>query len=200
MLWLPIPIAAGFIGLLAIASDVNIVDPDMVGPLVAASVLGKTGAVFIFVVVFCSLASSIDSLLAATSDLLTEDVYKKLINPKVDSKTLRKFNVYIILGLGALTWVLCFARLSGLIKVLFLSGPLVASLIFPVVCGLYWKNLNKKLINFAIIAGSAIGLWSYFNVGWFIASLASATVSFAITMLSAKISPDTIDWEEFKKV
>ncbi|MEZ4870679.1 MAG: hypothetical protein R2827_00245 [Bdellovibrionales bacterium] len=200
LLWLPIPIAAGFIGILAIATDVNIVDPDMTGPLVAASILGETGAIFIFVIVFCSLASSIDSLLAATSDLLTEDVYKKLINPSVTNETLRKFNVYIILGLGAVTWVFCFARLSGLIQVLFLSGPLVASLIFPIVCGLYWKNLNKKIINVAILSGSLVGLWCYFNLGWFTASLASAAVSFAITMISAKISPDTINWEEFKRI
>ena len=62
------------------------------------------------------------------------------------------------------------------------------------------KKLNIQGINLAIILGSAVGLWSYFSIGWFIASLVAATVSFVITMLSAKISPDSTDWNNFKKV
>ena len=163
-LWLPIPIAAGFIGLCAVVLGVNITDPDMVGPLVSATILGKVGAVFVFVVVFCSLASSIDSLMAATADLITEDIYKKMFNPSVNNETLRKYNIYIILGLGGLTWFICFLRLSDLIKVLFLSGPLVASMIFPIVCGLYFKTVNIKGVNFAIILGSAMGLICYYQI------------------------------------
>lgn len=199
-LWLPIPIAAGFIGLCAVVLGVNITDPDMVGPLVSATILGKVGAVFVFVVVFCSLASSIDSLMAATADLITEDIYKKMFNPSVNNETLRKYNIYIILGLGGLTWFICFLRLSDLIKVLFLSGPLVASMIFPIVCGLYFKTVNTKGVNFAIILGSAIGLISYYQIGWFVASLASALVSFFITLLTTKFFPNSFDWENFKEV
>lgn len=199
-LWLPIPIAAGFIGLCAISIGVNITDPDMVGPLVSATILGKVGAIFVFVVVFCSLASSIDSLMAATADLVTEDIYKKMIDPNVDNEKLRKYNVYIILALGFLVWFLCFLRLSDLIKVLFLSGPLVASLIFPIVCGLYWKSVSVKGVNTAVILGSVIGIICYFQIGWFIASLISALVSFVITILSTKFFPDIFDWEKFKEV
>lgn len=198
LLWLPIPIAAGFIGLCSIALDINITDPDMVGPLVSASILGKVGAIFIFIVVFCSLASSIDSLLAATSDLVTEDIYKKLLNPQVDDQALRKYNVLIILGLGAITWLLCFMRLSDLIQVLFLSGPFVASLIFPIVCGLYWKSVNIKGVNVAVLIGSAIGLIFYFQIGWFIASLASAFVSFVITMTTTKLCPNEYNWNTLR--
>ena len=77
LFWFPVPIAAGFIALASGAFGVNVSSPDMVGPLVAAHVLGQMGAIVVFVVFFCSLASSIDSLLAATSDLITEDIYRK---------------------------------------------------------------------------------------------------------------------------
>lgn len=200
LLWLPIPVAAGFIGLTAIGLNLSIVDPDMVGPLVSASILGKVGAVFVFVIIFCSLASSIDSLLAATSDLVTEDVYKKLFRPNVSDTVLRKVNLYIILGLGVLTWVFCYLRLGGLIQVLFLSGPLVASMIFPIVCGLYWKTVNRNGINLAILVGSAIGLICYFEIGWYIASLVSAATSCIITLVSCKLFPKDFNWDELKEV
>ncbi len=82
LLWFPIPIAAGFIALSAGTLDINIVNENMTGPLVASRIMGADGGgtvagIVIFVVLFCSLASSIDSLLAATSDLLTRDGFEK---------------------------------------------------------------------------------------------------------------------------
>jgi len=107
LLWLPIPIVTGFIALAAPALGIFPPSPDMVGPMVAAKLLGSIGAVFVFIVVFSALASSLDSLLAATSDLLTEDVYRGLINPGASNDHLFKVSKWIILGLGGVTWTLC---------------------------------------------------------------------------------------------
>ena len=71
LLWLPIPIVTGFIALAGSSLNVYPPSPDMIGPLVAAKLLGEIGAVFVFIVVFSALASSLDSLLAATGDLLS---------------------------------------------------------------------------------------------------------------------------------
>lgn len=194
LLWFPIPIAAGFIGLCAGPLGINVPDPDMVGPLVAGKVLGGTGAVVVFVVVFCSLASSIDSLLAATADLLTEDVYRKWLAPASDPVHLRRVSSRIIVGLGLLTWALCMPRLGDLIQVLFLSGPLVASAIFPVVGGLYWRQANGTAALAAMLAGSAAGLTAYFTLGWFTASLISAAVSAAVMALGTVMAKADFDW------
>ena len=53
LFWLPIPVAAGFIGLMAGPLGINIPDADMVGPLVASTVVGAAGTVVVFIVVFC---------------------------------------------------------------------------------------------------------------------------------------------------
>src|SRR5690606_35912569 len=84
ILWFPIPIAAGFIALSAGALDINIVNENMTGPLVASRIMGADGSavfagIIIFVVLFCAQASSIDSLLAATSDLLTRDGFQNML-------------------------------------------------------------------------------------------------------------------------
>ncbi|MEM1059779.1 MAG: urea transporter, partial [Verrucomicrobiota bacterium] len=152
LFWLPIPVAAGFIGLCAAALGINIPDADMVGPLVASQVLGWAGAIVVFIVVFCSLASSIDSLLAATADLIAEDVVHRLILPHAGEPRLRWLSNHIVVGLGVATWLLCLPRLGDLIQVLFLSGPLVASAIFPVVFGLYWRQPGQVAAVLAMLA------------------------------------------------
>jgi len=193
--WLPIPIAAGFIALAAGTMGINIVDLDMAGPLVAGQILGPVGAVVVFIVVFASLGSSIDSLLAATSDLLTEDVYRKLIAPGSSETHLRKISAYIIVGLGIVTWLICAPRLGNLTEVLFLSGPLVASAIWPVLTGLYWRKTNRAGALAAMLLGSATGLVAYYTIGWFAASLISAVVSMIVVLVSTWAAPQDFDWE-----
>ena len=193
--WLPIPVAAGFIALAAGTLGINLVDLDMAGPLVAGQILGPVGAVVVFIVVFASLGSSIDSLLASTSDLLTEDVYRKLIAPGSDEPHLRRMSGYIIVGLGIVTWLLCAPRLGNLTEVLFLSGPLVASAIWPVLTGLYWRQANRLGALLAMLLGSAIGLVAYYTIGWFAASLISAVVSMLVVVVMTLAAPQDFAWE-----
>jgi urea-proton symporter len=171
----------------------------MVGPLVAAHILGQIGAVIVFVVVFCSLASSIDSLLAATSDLITEDVYRKLLNPDADEQTLRRISAFIIIGLGLFTWVVCLPRIGTLATVLFFAGPMVGSTIWPIAAGLFWKTTNPFGAVLAMILGSAIGLLAYFQLGWYTASLIGAAVSMIVVTVSTVFFPRTYDWKQLNE-
>lgn len=198
LLWFPIPIAAGFIALSASALGINVIDPNTVGPLVASSVLGKSGAILVFVVVFCSLASSIDSLLAATSDLLVEDVGRKMLGVGGSEDQLRTFSKLVICGLGMLTWILC-AREMNLLEILFLSGPLVASAIWPVLGGLYWEKASSSGAVLAMITGSVVGLVAYYKLGWYTASLISAAVSMVVMLVFASFQRQAFDWETISK-
>jgi Na+/proline symporter len=193
-LWFPIPIATGFIALGSGTLGINIPDPDMAGPLVAAKILGSLGAVVVFVVVFCSLASSIDSLLAATSDLIAEDVYRKMLHPTASEARVRKLSTWIVVGLGLVTWLLCLPRLGDLLEVLFLSGPLVGSAIWPVAAGLYWKKANPTGALLAMLLGSGTGLVAYFQLGWYTASLVSTAVSLLVMVTATVLAPRSFDW------
>jgi len=199
LFWAPVPIAAGFIALASVAMDINIPQPDQVGPMVAASILGKAGAVLIFVVIFSALASSLDSLLAATSDLLLEDVYKRHIKPNASKQNMRKAATFVTLILGLVTWVVCLPRISNLAQMLHFTGALVASTIWPIVAGLYWKKTNRYGAATAMLLGSLIGLISYFQVGFYVAALTGAGVSFLITVVSTLIWPADFAWEDLKE-
>ena len=196
LFWLPVPVAAGFIALSAGTLNINITSPDMVGPLVAANVLPALGAIIVFAVFFCSLASSIDSLLAATSDLITEDIYRKLINPDADERKLRKMGAWIIIGLGVVTWAVCMPRIGTLATVLFFAGPMVGSTIWPIATGLFWKKASPRGALIAMVLGTATGLFSYFELGWYTASLIGAAVSMVVVVVSTLVNPDDFDWKQ----
>ena len=193
--WLPVPVAAGAVALAAPALNLNVPKLDMVGPLVAASVLGKAGAVLTFIVVFSSLASSLDSLLAATSDLLVEDIYRRLIRPQATGKQLRSVARILVFSLGVLSIALCWPKLATLARVIAFTGAFVASTIWPIAAGLYWKNANRHAATAGMMLGTAAGLTAYFVVGWYTAALVSGAVSM-ICVLVGRLKPQAFDWGE----
>jgi Na+/proline symporter len=199
LFWLPIPIVAGFIALAAPALGINVPAADMVGPLVAGRILGTTGAIVVFIVVFSALASSLDSLLAATADLITQDIYRGHINPDASDQQCLKAGRYIILGLGVVTWMICVPRLTTLASLLYFTGAFVASAIWPIVFGLYHSWASGRAATLAMIAGSSLGLLAYFQIGFYVAALASCAVSLATMVTVSYFERDTFDFTSLSK-
>lgn len=193
--WVPIPIVAGFIALAAPALGINVPAADKVGPIVAANLLGYTGAVLVFIVVFSALASSLDSLLAATSDLVLQDIYRGHINASADKIALHKKARWIILFLGILTWALSALQVDTLGSVLQFLGAFVASTIWPIIAGLYWRRLDGGTATLAMLAGIACGLAGFFLIGFYVAALLSAAVSMLITFVGAVFAKQDFDWQ-----
>ena len=192
--WMPIPVVAGFIALTVPALDINVPAADMVGPLVAAKLLGTSGAVLVFIVVFAALASSLDSLLAATSDLILTDIYKGHIKPQASDQELAKAARWVVFGLGLLAWLLCLPRFTTLAELLYFMGAFVASTIWPIATGLFWKHANSTGATLAMVLGTVIGLTSYFLIGFYVAALISAAVSMSIVLISTWLRPGKFEW------
>ena len=197
--WMPIPVVAGFIALATPALGLNIPAADMVGPMVAAKLLGVTGAILVFIVVFSALASSLDSLLAATSDLVLQDIYRGHIRPQASAQELQKVARWIILMLGVVTWLLCLPRLSTLASLLHFTGAFVASTIWPIAAGLYLRRASSTGAVLAMLAGTLLGLWSFFNIGFYVAALVSAVISMLVVLLFAWLKPDSFSWDTLKE-
>jgi Na+/proline symporter len=198
IMWLPIPIVAGFIALAVPALNLNVPAADMVGPMVAGKLLGVGGAVLVFIVVFSALASSLDSLLAATSDLITQDIYRGHIRPGADNRELRLAAKGVILALGVVTWLLCFPRITTLAELLYFTGAFVASTIWPIVAGLYWKKANANGATLAMVLGTSIGLYTYFAIGFYVAALIGALVSMIVVIVSSLLWPGEFEWSQLQ--
>lgn len=194
LFWFPIPIVAGFIALSAPALNLVVPSADMVGPIVVGNVLGQFGSIIFFIVVFSALASSLDSLLAATSDLITQDIYRGHINKQASDDRCFKMNRYIIIFLGLLTWSLCLPRITTLASLLYFTGAFVASTIWPIVFGLYFRWVSGTAAASAMIAGTVTGLIAYFQIGFYVAALVSSAVSLVIVLLFGKLSPDNFSF------
>ena len=199
IIWTPIPVVAGFIALAVPSLGINVPAADMVGPMVAANLLGYTGAIIVFIVVFSSLASSLDSLLAATSDLILQDIYKGHIKPDANPEQLKQVAKIIILLLGIITWLVCLPRVSTLGSLLQYLGAFVASTIWPILAGLYWKRANAGGATLAMILGTAAGTIAYFNIGFYVAALVSAAVSMSIVLLSVRFNSQDFDWNKLSQ-
>lgn len=200
LLWLPIPIVTGFVALAAPALNIYPPSPDMVGPLVAAKLLGSVGAVFVFIVVFSALASSLDSLLAATSDLLTEDIYRGILKPGASNEHLFKVGKWVILGLGLLTWVLCLPRMTTLGELLNFTGAFVASTIWPIVFGLYRPRLGGMYAGLAMLLGTVLGLIAFVQIGFYVAALTSCLVSLVVCLIGLALHNDDFNWERLQRM
>jgi len=195
LLWLPIPVVAGFVALTVPSLGINVPSADMVGPLIAAKLLGTGGAILVFIVVFAALASSLDSLLAATSDLILTDIYKGHLRPQATDEELARAARWVVLGLGVVAWLLCLPRLTTLAELLYFTGAFVASTIWPIAAGLYWRKVNPTGATLAMLAGTVIGLSAYFLIGFYVAALVSAAVSMAILLISTWLRPADFNWD-----
>ncbi|ALP52961.1 urea transporter [Candidatus Tenderia electrophaga] len=200
VMWMPIPIVAGFVALSAPALDLNVPAADMIGPMVAAKLLGVGGAVLVFIVVFSALASSLDSLLAATTDLITQDIYRGHLRPDASDQELRKAAKVIVVLLGLSTWLICLPRLGTLAELLYFTGAFVASTIWPIVAGLYWRQTNTTGATLAMVLGTAVGLASYFLIGFYVAALIGAAVSMVVVLASTWWWPQDFDWSTLQEV
>nr|WP_202899412.1 hypothetical protein [Kordiimonas gwangyangensis] len=137
-------------------------------------------------------------MLAATSDLIVKDIYKGHLRKNASGPELRKAAVAIILGLGALTWVLSVPKMATLGSLLHFTGAFVASTIWPIAVGLLFRKGNGTLASLAMVLGTASGLYAYFAIGFYVAALVSAAVSMLV-MLFALMSKPTFDWAELSE-
>ena len=194
LLWLPVPVTAGFIALAAPALDVNIPHVNMVGPLVTGRLLGIGGAMVVFVVVFASIASSVDSLLAATCDLITKDIIGGILWPQAGEAWLRRATAWVTVGLAVLAWLVCSVEDADLATVLFRAGPLVGSTIWPLLAGLYWRCANPAGAVVAMLLGTVGGLCAYHVLGWYTAALVGTGVSMCVLVAWTWAAPRHFDW------
>ena len=200
ILWAPIPIVAGFIALATPALGLNVPAADMVGPMVAAQILGTTGAVLVLIMVFAALSSSLDSLLATTSILIVEDIYRRHFRPNASAVEMRRATARIIVGLGIATWILCAPRLTTLAELLYFTGAFVASTIWPIAAGLFWQRANAAGAIAGMVLGSAAGLYSYFAVGFYVAALVGAAVSMTLVVAASFLKPARFDYADLQEL
>ena len=145
-------------------------------------------------VVFASLTSTLDSLLASTADLLAEDVYFRLLRPQATDAQLKQAARLMVVGLAVVTLALSWPRLDSLASVLFFTGSLVASTVWPVACGLYWPTASRTAAIVAMLSGSIVGLLAYVLIAPYCAAVFSASISAIVMVVGSRLKPERFDF------
>jgi len=192
--WVTVPLVTGSIALMALAREFPIPQVNMVFPIVTATLLGGGGALVVFVIIFASLTSTLNSLLAASADLLAEDLYLHMLRPKASDQQLRQAARIMVILLGIATMVLSWSNFTSMLQLLLLTGPLVASTIWPIAMGLFWSSASRNGAIAAMLAGSVAGLAAYWWIAPYCAALISAAVSAVIMGTWSTLAPERFDW------
>ena len=82
---------------------------------------------------------------------------------------------------------------------LYFTGAFVASTIWPIAAGLYWKKTNRLGATLGMILGSAVGLWTYFSIGFYVAALVGAAVSMACVVVFTFAAPEDFEWDRLRE-
>ncbi|QEY31891.1 urea transporter [Synechococcus sp. RSCCF101] len=194
--WFTVPIVTGAVALMALAQDFDVPQVNMVFPIVTARLLGSGGAMMVFVLIFASLTSTLDSLLASTADLLAEDVYVKMLHPGADDARVKRAARGFVVLLGVVTMLLSWRYVTSMYQLLLFTGALVASTIWPIAYGLYWRSANRWGALAAMASGSAVGLAAYFLIAPYCAALLSAAVSAVVMAAWTQLAPEAFNWRE----
>ena len=121
-------------------------------------------------------------------------MYKGHVRPHATEAELTRAARWVVLGLGLLTWALCLPRIATLAALLHFTGAFVASTIWPIAAGLYWRETNPKGATLAMVLGTVAGLVAYNTIGFYVAALVSAAISMLVVIASTRLRPARFDW------
>ncbi len=123
------------------------------------------GAIFV-AAPFAAVMSTVDSFLLMISSSLVRDFYQRTINPRVSQLTVKWASYTITGAVGLLVTLLAMQPpnfLQGII--VFTGGGFAASFLWPILLGLYWKEMTRQGAICSMIGGFVI------VVGFFAPSL-----------------------------
>ena len=197
LIWFAVPIVAGSLAYIAISQKYDIPQVNMIFPIVVSNTMGVAGAVLVLVIIYAALASTVASLLTGASGLIVNDIYRGIINKNADDTQVQKYVRYTVVALALITIAVAWNPFESLYLVLLLTGPAVASMIWPIVYGIYTKQTNTSCAFWAMLVGMAAGLMAYFFISPYAAAVFSAAASGIIVfVMTALATNHRFEWKE----
>ncbi|HCL3968874.1 TPA: hypothetical protein N2B65_006608 [Pseudomonas aeruginosa] len=197
LIFIPVPIATGFIAIIALVNSYDVPQVNMVFPIVAGSLMGSVGGILVLIIVFTALLSTVSALLIASGNLIIYDFVREFLPGKISNKKATGYVRWTILCLFAITLILTWTPRDSMFQIILLTGPAVASMIWPICYGIYNKRSNRTAATVAFISGTAVGIWAYFSISSYAGSVSGAVVSGLVMLLATTLWPDdSFEWSD----
>ncbi|MBN2621134.1 sodium/proline symporter [candidate division WOR-3 bacterium] len=159
MTWTTFAVAGAIlIGILAIPFlRGEITDPEHVTLAFAAKIFPGWLVGFVLAAATAAMMSTVDSQLLVATSAITEDFYRKIINPDASQKYLvRQARIFTVV-IAAISFVLgLFAKNLVYWLVLYAWGGLAASFGPPLILSLLWKRCTKMGVFIGMIVGAVV--------------------------------------------
>lgn len=190
LIWTTVPIIAGSLAFVAVAEDYVVPQVNMVFPIVVSKLLGPAGAVLVLIIIYSALASTVSSVLTASSNLLVQDIYKRAFKPDATDEQIVKYVRSTIVGMAVITVILVWNQPASMYQVLYLTGSAVAATIWPIAFGIYNSKVNRTAVLVAMLCSVGFGLVAYFTISSYAAPVVSALIGLVVISVGTKFSPD----------
>ena len=190
LIWTTVPIIAGSLAFVAVAEGYVVPQVNMVFPIVVSKLLGPAGAVLVLIIIYSALASTVSSVLTASSNLLVQDIYKRAFKPDATDEQIVKYVRYTIVGMAVITVILVWNQPASMYQVLYLTGSAVAATIWPIAFGIYNSKVNRTAVLVAMLCSVGFGLVAYFTISSYAAPVISALIGLVVISVGTKFSPD----------
>jgi len=130
-------------------------------PLVAFS------AIFA-VIVLAAVMSSTDRLMLTIGAMFSWDIYKKVLKPDADDKTVLRLSQVIVVLSAIVSMLLAISPPEMLASLIWMGiGVMLATFAVPLLAGLYWRGATREgalaAMSLGLISSLAIGFLNYFK-------------------------------------
>jgi len=225
LMWFSIPFTlATSLGLASVALDLPITKAEagagLVPPAVAVHILGKSGAVWITIMLFMAVTSTGSAELIAVSSLFSYDLYRTYINPKATGKDIIRVSRYVIVLFGLFMGVLAIILFKiglSLGWVYLFMGIAIGGAVAPIYFALVWSKASAAGAITGTLSGLVLGIiaWlvtcqAYYgkinidNLGgdypMLAGNLASIIGSLIICGVMSIMKPQNYDWKTTREI
>jgi SSS family transporter len=162
LLFVLVPLSLSLLGFVAanpaVSAGWTINSTQMIGPITVANVLPTFMMVVFSVMLLSGLCSTLDSVLSASSSLVSVDFFPENsdTDEKIEQQNVRRARwgmlLLVVLALGV-------ASIPGLqiVHLWLFYGTFRASTMIPTVLTLFWQKLNSRSVFVAILASMLLG-------------------------------------------
>jgi sodium/proline symporter len=169
-------------------------DQEKLMPLLAQTFMPEWIAVIMICGALAAMMSTADSQLLASASAISEDIYRKLVNPRAEQRTLVALGRWATLGVGAVAFVLAWTADTFVYNmVLYAWAGLGAAFGPPLLLSLRWRRTSRAGVLAGLVTGTVVVV-AWYNIGLLQENLYEMipgfVLSLAATILFSVLRPD----------
>jgi sodium/proline symporter len=169
-------------------------DQEQLMPLMARQFMPEWLAVLMICGAIAAMMSTADSQLLASASAVSEDIYRRMINPDASQEKLLALGRWATLGIGLIGFLLAWVADDFVYNmVLYAWAGLGASFGPPLLLSLYWRKTSHAGVLAGFVAGTVVVVVWYnisFLKGMIYEMIPGFLLSLLVTVVFSSVLPD----------